>query len=133
MPDALRQISLFLPNTYPCQAMRDIMLRGWDIEREAVYMGVGFSSFRIPCNSSFTPYCVLSTVHHFSTILDIKSIILTLSLFFNVFWLIVSKKHWLFHNLKGRRQLRVEPIFAFSLLKINFRIKCVFNFANWLL
>ena len=45
MPDALRQISLFLPNTYPCQAMRDIMLRGWDIEREAVYMGVGFSLF----------------------------------------------------------------------------------------
>nr|QTW43728.1 ABCH1 [Eurytemora affinis] len=40
MPDVLRQISLFLPNTYPCQAMRDIMLRGWDIEREAVYMGV---------------------------------------------------------------------------------------------
>ena len=73
MPDALRQISLFLPNTYPCQAMRDIMLRGWDIEREAVYMGVGFSSFRIPCNSSFTPYCVLSTVHHFNAILDIKS------------------------------------------------------------
>ena len=82
MPDALRQISLFLPNTYPCQAMRDIMLRGWDIEREAVYMGVGFSSFRIPCDSSFTPYCVLSTVHHFCTILDIKSSILTLSIFF---------------------------------------------------
>lgn len=41
MPFALRQIAYFLPNTLPCQAMRDIMLRGWGIETEVVYLGVG--------------------------------------------------------------------------------------------
>jgi len=40
MPVLLRTISKFLPNTLSCQAMRDIMLRGWGIEREEVYLGV---------------------------------------------------------------------------------------------
>jgi len=40
MPQFLRTISQFLPNTLSCQAMRDIMLRGWSIEREEVYLGV---------------------------------------------------------------------------------------------
>jgi len=44
MPKYLHKLSLFLPNTLACQAMRDIMLRGWDIHREEVYLGVVASS-----------------------------------------------------------------------------------------
>jgi len=40
MPETLRTIAKFLPNTLACQAMRDIMLRGWQIHREEVYLGV---------------------------------------------------------------------------------------------
>jgi len=40
MPSALQYIAKFLPNTLACQAMRDIMLRGWGIERPEVYFGL---------------------------------------------------------------------------------------------
>jgi len=40
MPPALQYIAKFLPNTLACQAMRDIMLRGWGIERPEVYFGL---------------------------------------------------------------------------------------------
>jgi len=40
MPPLLKRISLFLPNTLACVAMRDIMLRGWGIDRPEVYLGV---------------------------------------------------------------------------------------------
>ena len=40
MPTYLRMVARFLPNTLACQAMRDIMLRGWGIDREEVYLGV---------------------------------------------------------------------------------------------
>ena len=40
MPTSLRVVAKFLPNTLACQAMRDIMLRGWDILQPEVYLGV---------------------------------------------------------------------------------------------
>lgn len=40
MPPALQYVAKFLPNTLACQAMRDIMLRGWSIERPEVYFGL---------------------------------------------------------------------------------------------
>jgi len=40
MPPALQYIARFLPNTLACQAMRDIMLRGWDVDRPEVYFGL---------------------------------------------------------------------------------------------
>jgi ABC-type multidrug transport system ATPase subunit/ABC-type multidrug transport system permease subunit len=47
MPAYLRVVARFLPNTLACQAMRDIMLRGWGIDREEVYLGVISSSIWI--------------------------------------------------------------------------------------
>ena len=44
MPGWLQVISMFLPNTMACQAMRDIMLRGWDIFHQEVYLGVRFKT-----------------------------------------------------------------------------------------
>ena len=40
MPPFLRLVAKFLPNSLACQAMRDIMLRGWDISLAQVYLGV---------------------------------------------------------------------------------------------
>ena len=40
MPSYLQAVAKFLPNTLACQAMRDIMLRGWDIAQQEVYLGV---------------------------------------------------------------------------------------------
>jgi len=40
MPPALQYIARFLPNTLACQAMRDIMLRGWGVDRPEVYFGL---------------------------------------------------------------------------------------------
>ena len=45
MPSYLRIVAKLLPNTLACQAMRDIMLRGWGVEREEVYLGVSFCLF----------------------------------------------------------------------------------------
>ena len=42
MPGWLQVIAKFLPNTLACQAMRDVMLRGWDIVYYEVYLGVRF-------------------------------------------------------------------------------------------
>ena len=42
MPGWLQVIAKFLPNTLACQAMRDVMLRGWDIVYSEVYLGVRF-------------------------------------------------------------------------------------------
>ncbi|KAK7080025.1 hypothetical protein SK128_016282 [Halocaridina rubra] len=39
MPDALRYISLVLPQTYACDAIRAILYRGWNITYWTVYMG----------------------------------------------------------------------------------------------
>jgi len=47
MPSYLRIVAKLLPNTLACQAMRDIMLRGWGVEREEVYLGVVSSSIWI--------------------------------------------------------------------------------------
>ena len=41
MPGWLQTLARVLPNTLACQAMRDIMLRGWGIIRPDVYLGVG--------------------------------------------------------------------------------------------
>ena len=42
MPKILRQISWFLPCTAACQAMRDIMARGWGVEDHgSVPVGIG--------------------------------------------------------------------------------------------
>ena len=40
MPYWLQTVARLLPNTLACQAMRDIMLRGWDIVQQDVYLGV---------------------------------------------------------------------------------------------
>jgi ABC-type multidrug transport system permease subunit len=40
MPAFLRQISWYLPCTAACQAMRDIMARGWDVTQPSVYLGI---------------------------------------------------------------------------------------------
>ena len=40
MPGWLQTVARLLPNTLACQAMRDIMLRGWDIVQPDVYLGV---------------------------------------------------------------------------------------------
>ena len=45
MPSYLRTVAKLLPNTLACQAMRDIMLRGWGVDREEVYLGVSFCLF----------------------------------------------------------------------------------------
>jgi len=47
MPIYLRMLARFLPNTLACQAMRDIMLRGWGISQPEVYFGVISSSIWI--------------------------------------------------------------------------------------
>ena len=39
MPDGLRHLSYFLPQTFACEAMRGIMSRGWGIEWTPVYRG----------------------------------------------------------------------------------------------
>jgi len=44
MPSYLQTIASLLPNTQACQAMRDIMLRGWGVDREEVYFGLVSSS-----------------------------------------------------------------------------------------
>ena len=41
MPQFLRKISWYLPCTAACQAMRDIMARGWDISNSSVPIGIG--------------------------------------------------------------------------------------------
>lgn len=43
MPYILRKISWYLPCTAACQAMRDIMGRGWGIENPTVPLGIGAS------------------------------------------------------------------------------------------
>ena len=40
MSSWLQSLAKLLPNTLACQAMRDIMLRGWDISQADVYLGV---------------------------------------------------------------------------------------------
>ena len=40
MPYGLQQIAWYLPCTASCQAMRDIMSRGWGIAEPNVYLGV---------------------------------------------------------------------------------------------
>lgn len=47
MPSILQKISWYLPCTAACQAMRDIMARGWTITRPSVYMGIVSSSIWI--------------------------------------------------------------------------------------
>jgi len=47
MPSYLRTVAKLLPNTLACQAMRDIMLRGWGVDREEVYLGVVSSTIWI--------------------------------------------------------------------------------------
>merc|ERR1719270_2325096 len=47
MPSYLRIVAKLLPNTLACQAMRDVMLRGWDIVYYEVYLGVMSSSIWI--------------------------------------------------------------------------------------
>ena len=42
MPGYLRVVARFLPNTLASQAMRDIMLRGWGIGQQEVYLGVSY-------------------------------------------------------------------------------------------
>jgi len=44
MPPYLQTIASILPNTHSVQAMRDIMLRGWGVDREEVYLGLVSSS-----------------------------------------------------------------------------------------
>ena len=39
MPWYLRNVAWYLPCTAACQAMRDVMARGWDIGKETVYTG----------------------------------------------------------------------------------------------
>jgi len=43
MPKILRRISWYLPCTAACQAMRDIMAKGWDISNSSVPVGIGAS------------------------------------------------------------------------------------------
>lgn len=47
MPYTLRIIAKFLPNTLACTAMRNIMLRGWDIDQQDVWLGVVATSIWI--------------------------------------------------------------------------------------
>ena len=44
MPLVLQKISWYLPCTAACQAMRDIMARGWDISNSSVPIGIGATS-----------------------------------------------------------------------------------------
>lgn len=44
MPWYLRNLAWYLPCTAACQAMRDVMARGWDIGRKTVYLGYVTSS-----------------------------------------------------------------------------------------
>jgi len=44
MPVVLQKISWYLPCTAACQAMRDIMARGWDISNSSVPIGIGATS-----------------------------------------------------------------------------------------
>jgi len=44
MPVVLQKISWYLPCTAACQAMRDIMARGWDISSSSVPIGIGATS-----------------------------------------------------------------------------------------
>jgi len=44
MPKILQKISWYLPCTAACQAMRDIMARGWDISDPSVPIGIGATS-----------------------------------------------------------------------------------------
>ena len=39
MPWYLREVAYFMPSTAACQAMRDIISRGWDITEPSVYLG----------------------------------------------------------------------------------------------
>ena len=39
MPPFLQSIAWYLPCTLACQAMRDVMARGWDIAWPSVYLG----------------------------------------------------------------------------------------------
>ena len=43
MPKILRRISWYLPCTAACQAMRDIMAKGWDISNSSIPIGIGAS------------------------------------------------------------------------------------------
>ena len=44
MSSWLQTLAKLLPNTLACQAMRDIMLRGWDISQSDVYLGVNITA-----------------------------------------------------------------------------------------
>ena len=44
MPKILQKISWYLPCTAACQAMRDIMARGWGISDPSVPIGIGATS-----------------------------------------------------------------------------------------
>ena len=44
LPLILQKISWYLPCTAACQAMRDIMARGWDISDPSVPIGIGATS-----------------------------------------------------------------------------------------
>lgn len=39
MPWYLEKIAWYLPCTAACQAMRDVMARGWDVAMPSVYLG----------------------------------------------------------------------------------------------
>ena len=44
MPTFLRKLALYLPCTAATQSMRDVMTRGWGIEKPSVYLGFVSSS-----------------------------------------------------------------------------------------
>jgi ABC-type multidrug transport system permease subunit len=47
MPWYLRGVAWYLPCTAACQAMRDVMARGWNISKDTVYMGYIMSTIWI--------------------------------------------------------------------------------------
>ena len=44
MPTFLRKLSIYLPCTAATQSMRDVMTRGWGLEKPSVYLGLVSSS-----------------------------------------------------------------------------------------
>ena len=44
MPETLRDISWYLPCTAACQAMRDIIARGWSFDNASIPSGIGVTT-----------------------------------------------------------------------------------------
>ena len=65
MASWLQTLAMLLPNTLACQAMRDIMLRGWDISQADVYLGVNIAKY---CTSDVMTG--FTTAGHFLHYLD---------------------------------------------------------------